>query len=77
VSVDYQSQVLLSQSVKHTKALQQLAREKEALHEALTEASEELRASQTARKTAEARVLALEHALRGVTQSAAAALGPA
>ena len=68
-------EILLSRTIVHTKALQQLAKEKEALHKALTESEAHLRASEARRSRAEERATALEHALRGVHGSAAAALG--
>ena len=67
--------MLLSQSVKHTKALQQLSLEKVALQKSLLEQGELLRASEAARAEAERRALELEMALRGVRSSAAVALG--
>jgi len=58
--------VLLEQSVQSVKALQHLAKEKEALHEALTKQAERLRASESARQLAEERALRLEAALQAV-----------
>ena len=71
---DARSQLLLSQSVKHTKALQQLAKEKEELHEALTQTTEELRLSELARADADARALRMERALQVVSRSVSTAL---
>ena len=66
---------LLSRSNKQTKALQQLAREKEALHAALGETAEALRLSETRRRASHKRVRALEKALRLVHESTSQALG--
>ena len=73
---DARSQRLLAQSVKHTKALQQLAREKEELHEALAEQDEALRASEAARTKSEERVAVLEHAIRAMRLASDGVLAP-
>ena len=75
--LDERSQMLLSRSVQHTKAVQQLAKEKEALHKALTEQTELLRASEAARVRAEERAASLEHAVRSVQAATRAALATA
>ena len=68
-------QILLSRSMAHTKALQQLSKDKEALHEALAEAEGALRQSEARRRHAERTARSLERALTALRDSAAAALG--
>ena len=70
---DTRSKMLLSQSVKHTKALQQLSRDKVALQKTLTEHSDMLRTSEDARERAERRVVELEAALQTVQKLAESA----
>lgn len=74
-SRDHRS-ILLSRSVMHTKALQQLAKEKEALHGALTERAEALRLSEARLAACEERVKVLEQALGAVQTTATTALDP-
>jgi predicted acylesterase/phospholipase RssA len=71
---DARSKMLLSQSVKHTKALQQLTREKAGLQKTVDEQAEMLRASQAACDHAETRMRELEGVLEGVQRAALAGL---
>ena len=64
----------LRATMKHTKAMQQLSEEKEALNVALGEGRDALAVSEARRRAAERRVRELERALRGVEERAAAAL---
>ena len=57
---------LLSLSMRHHKVLQQIAKEKEALHEAVAGKADALRVSEARRRAAERRVKQLEKALRAV-----------
>ena len=66
----------LRATMKHTKAMQQLSEEKEALNVALGEGRDALAVSEARRRAAERRVRELERALRGVEERAAAALAP-
>ena len=65
---------LLQQQLKNTKALQQIAREKEDLHAAMSAHSDALRVSEARRRAAERRVRQLEKALRAVHDSTSAML---
>ena len=66
--------ILLSRSVRQSKALRQLSEEKEALHKAVAERAEALKLSEAKLKACQQRVRQLEEALRAVKDSADAAL---
>ena len=74
VGLSEREQLLLERSMRQTKALQQLTSEKEQLHQAITEREEALRASESARRSAEERVGLLEAAMRTVQSTAGSAM---
>ena len=71
---DARSKRLLSESIKHTKALQQLTRDKAAMQKVLDEQADLLRSTEAARERAERRSAVLEATLRTIQSAASSSL---
>jgi hypothetical protein len=71
---DSRSKRLLSESIKHTKALQQLTRDKAAMQKVLDEQADLLRSTEAARERAERRSAVLEATLHTIQSAASSSL---
>ena len=71
---DARSKRLLSESIKHNKALQQLTRDKAAMQKVLDEQADLLRSTEAARERAERRSAVLEATLRTIQSAASSSL---
>jgi hypothetical protein len=71
---DARSKRLLSESIKHTKALQQLTRDKAAMQKVLDEQADLLRSTEAARERAERRSAVLEATLHTIQSAASSSL---